>query len=74
MRVSTLLIVETIGELAGLPMGTRIATNHNKLLIHGEFAGSHYWYEEGELVNYSALVDWLPAIVLPPVMDYKEDS
>jgi hypothetical protein len=32
-------VASTIGELSGLPIGTRIATNHNKLLLLGEFAG-----------------------------------
>ena len=66
MMTMELQVARTIGDLAGLPVGTRIATSHNKLMILGEFAGSTHWYEHGELVNYQALVHWLPAYILPP--------
>jgi hypothetical protein len=69
-----LIVATTIGDLSGLPQGTRIATNHNKLLLLGEFAGQPHWYEEGELVNYQPLVHWLPAYILPPVVDHKADD
>lgn len=69
MRVVSLQVATTIGDLAGLPEGTRIATNHNKLMILGRFAGQWFWYEDGELVNYQPLVHWLPCIILPPVVD-----
>jgi hypothetical protein len=62
-------VIRTLGELAGLPLGTRIATNHNKLLILDTFAGAEWWFEEAGLQPYSALVEWLPVIVLPPVAD-----
>jgi hypothetical protein len=66
MRTAELQMASTIGELSGLPKGTRIATNHNKLLVLDEGYGSQYWFEEGELTPYSPIVDWLPAYVLPP--------
>jgi hypothetical protein len=61
-----LQVARTIGELAGLSPGTRIATNHNKLLILDEFAAGHAWFEQGELTPYQPLVHWLPAFILPP--------
>jgi transcriptional regulator with XRE-family HTH domain len=66
-RTVELRVLRTIGELAGLPEGTRIATNRNKLLVLEQAVGGHYWFEEGELTPYSAIIDWLPVIVLPPV-------
>jgi len=64
MQTRTFLVATSIGDLAGLPVGTRIATNHGKLLICGQFAGGLHWYEKGELTNYQPLVHWLPAIIL----------
>jgi len=65
-------VARTIGELAGLPVGTRIATNHNKLLILDKYIEQLYWFEEGELTPYQPLVRWLPAFILPPVQDPRE--
>jgi hypothetical protein len=56
--------IRTLGELAGLPVGTRIATNDDKLLILGEMAGPQWMDRTGQL--YSPLVSWLPVLVLPP--------
>lgn len=68
MRAQTVQVATLIDDLAGLPLGTRIATNTNMLLIHEETeAGRRYWIEEGQGVPYQPLVRWLPAIVLPPV-------
>jgi len=64
----------TLGDFAGLPDGTRIATNHNKLLILEDFNGLQWWHEEGELQNYAPMVHWLPAYLLPPVVDHKSDE
>jgi hypothetical protein len=56
--------------MAGLPVGTRIATNHNKVLILDFAFGREYWIEEGTLSPfYDPLVSWLPAIILPPVVE-----
>jgi hypothetical protein len=66
-------VARTIGDLSGLPLGTRIATNHNRLLICDKFAGGLHWYEQGELILYQPLVHWLPAFILPPVVDHKAD-
>src|ERR671926_946503 len=76
MRTVELQIIYTLGEMGGLPVGTRIATNHNKLLVLEEWIKGHrtYWMEEGELTPYSPLVHWLPVIVLPPVVDHAMDD
>jgi hypothetical protein len=63
-------VAQSIGDLAGLPLGTRIATNHNKLLVLDRYIDQRYWFEEGELTPYQPLVHWLPAIILPPVVDH----
>lgn len=66
---ATVTLCWTIGEMAGLPVGTRIATNHNKILILDFAFGREYWIEEGTLSPfYDPLVSWLPAIILPPVV------
>ena len=67
-------VLRTIGDFGGLPIGTRIATNHNKLLMLESAMGSIYWYEQGELQPYIPLVHWLPAYVLPPAVDHKSDD
>ena len=67
-------VARTIGELAGLPTGTRIATNHNKILELDEGWGRQYWIEPLTLSPfYEPLVEWLPAYILPPVVDHKTD-
>jgi hypothetical protein len=66
-----LQVITTLGDMAGLPPGTRIATNHNKLLVLDEFAGDrYYWFEQGELTPYAPLLEWLPVIVLPQTVDF----
>lgn len=58
-------LVWTIGDMAGLPIGTRIATNDDKLLILAAEMGGPQWTDRtGQL--YSPLVSWLPVVVLPP--------
>lgn len=71
-------VARTIGDLAGLPIGTRIATNDSKLLelYVGPKPGvnSSSWIIPGTLEPfYQALVSWLPAVVLPPVVDPRAD-
>ncbi len=73
MDTVELRVARTIGELSGLPLGTRIATNHNKLLVLDVFAGAPFWFEEGELTPYLPLVRWLPAYVLPTAVDHLRD-
>jgi hypothetical protein len=73
MRTVEVEVARTIGELAGLPDGTRIATNHNRLLVLEDFNGLQWWHEEGELQNYTPLVHWLPAFILPPAVEQKAD-
>ena len=56
--------VWTIGEMAGIPLGTRIATNDGKLLFLADVLGDRHWVDHtGQL--YSPLVSWLPVVVLP---------
>lgn len=70
----TVTVARTIGELSGLPVGTRIATNHNKILERDEAWGREYWIEGGTLSPYfEPLVHWLPAYILPPVVDHAAD-
>jgi len=72
MQTRTFMVATSIGDLAGLPEGSRIATNHNKLLICGKFAGGLHWYEQGELINYQPLVHWLPAVILSTKLEEPE--
>lgn len=72
MREVPMRMLSTIGDFAGLPDGTRIATNHNKLLILEDFNGLQWWHEEGELQNYTPLVHWLPAYILPAVVQGED--
>ena len=67
-----LRVVTSIGEMADLKPGDRIATNHNKLLILEAAFGGIYWFEYGELTAYSPIVEWFPVIVLPPVVSLEE--
>jgi hypothetical protein len=63
-------VARTIGDLAGMPVGTRIATNHNKIMEREDAWGRQYWIEPGTLSPYfEPLVHWLPAFILPPVQD-----
>jgi hypothetical protein len=59
-----------------LPLGTRIATNHNKIYeldvietpTGRKDAGERYWIEPGTLQPFHVgLAHWLPAVILPPV-------
>jgi hypothetical protein len=75
MRTIELEMAWTIGELSGLPVGTRIATNHNKILTLDEIKIGRYWIEDNTLQPfYQPLVHWLPCIILPPVVDHKADA
>jgi hypothetical protein len=67
-------VARTVGDLSGLPVGTRIATNHNKIMEREEAWGREYWIEPMTLSPYfEPLVHWLPAFILPPVVDHKAD-
>lgn len=57
-------MIWTLGDMAGLPVGTRIATNDDKLLIYSAMLGGQWVDRTGQL--YSPLVSWLPVVVLPP--------
>jgi hypothetical protein len=74
MKSQQIDVAYTIGELSGLPVGTRIATNHNKVLERDDAWGRQYWIEPMTLSPfYEPLVEWLPAFILPPVVDHKAD-
>lgn len=75
MRIECLRVAETIGDLAGMPVGTRIATSHNKILERDEAWGREYWIEPGTLSPYfEPLVHWLPCVVLPRLEDRPKVS
>jgi hypothetical protein len=65
-------------DLAGVPAGTRIATNDNKILELDMIetptmrpdAGQRYWIVPGTLEPfYQPPSSWFPAFILPPVVD-----
>lgn len=65
----TVTVARTIGDLAGLPVGTRIATNDNRILERDEAWGKEYWIEPGTLGPFfEPLVHWLPCVILPPAV------
>lgn len=65
MRTRTLMVAESLEDLTRVTVGTRIATNDNKLLLSEMGNGYLQWYEEGELTNYRPQESWLPAFILP---------
>jgi hypothetical protein len=66
----SLQMADTADDLADLPLGTRIATNTNKVLFLDEAVGRQHWIEEGTLEPFfQPRAAWLPAIILPPVVD-----
>lgn len=74
MSVTTVMVAHEPADLEGLPTGSRILTNHNKIfeldVIEGdhEDAGTLCWIEPGTLQPFPAegLAHWLPAYALPP--------
>lgn len=69
MMKQSIDVARTIGELAGLPLGTRIATNHNKIMERENAFDRDYWIEPNTLSPFfEPLVSWLPAYVLPPAV------
>jgi hypothetical protein len=70
MMNRTVIVAWTIDDLAGLPVGTRIATNTNKIMVLDEIPRGRYWIEPGTLeAYYQAMAAWLPAYILPSVME-----
>lgn len=72
IRIQVATHVEDLDKGA-LPVGTRIATNHNKVLVLDEIeegrrdSGSRYWIEPLTLQPMpNAMRHWLPAYILPP--------
>ena len=70
-RIQVATHVEDLDK-AQLPVGTRIATNHNKILVLDEIeagrrdAGARYWIEPLTLQPMpDAMKHWLPAFILP---------
>lgn len=74
MITRVLMVATTIEDLRGITVGTRIATNDNKLLLSEEFAGKTQWFEQGQLENWTPTSDWLPAVILPSSSELQEGS
>lgn len=62
-------------DVRNWPIGTRIATNHNKIfeldmietVTKRKDAGERYWIEPMTLQPFHvAMEHWLPAVILPP--------
>jgi len=64
---TTLVVLRTIKEVNELPLGERIATNTNRLLVKDKAYGRECWMEDGELTVFNPHTAWLPVYVLPPV-------
>lgn len=60
-------VANTLDAISGLPLGTRLATNTNKIMVLEEREdGVRYWIEPGTLEPFvRARFEWLPAYVLP---------
>lgn len=74
MKNVRIQVATHVEDLAGLPVGSRIATNTNKIFeldmietVTGRAdAGETYWIEPGTLRPYSKPpAGWLPAFILP---------
>ena len=74
MKNVRIQVATHVEDLEGLPVGTRIATNHNKILeldmietvTKRADAGGTYWIEPMTLMPFPvAQAHWLPAYILP---------
>jgi hypothetical protein len=66
MKNVRIQVATHVEDLAGLPVGTRIATNFNKILELDEAWSRQYWIERGTLEPlYQPQPGWLPAYILP---------
>lgn len=62
----TIDVAETTEDVRTLPLGWKILTRTDKVLIHEETgSGSRYWIEDGTLEPLQPSASWLPAIILP---------
>lgn len=66
---TSMIVLRTVKEVNDLPVGQRIATNTNRLLVKDKAYGKEFWMEEGELTPYRPHTAWLPVYVLPPVLE-----
>lgn len=68
-------LVPTLGDLAGLKVGTRIATNDDLVLT---LSDGRHWVDRNGIEHYSDLAAWLPAVIIPPaqapIIDEDEDD
>lgn len=60
------------------PLGTRIATNDNKIMELDSLKRGRYWIQPGTLepfyLGHPLPASWFPAIILPPVVDLSKES
>lgn len=63
------MVAEDFEDLRQVTVGTRIATNENKLLLSEKFQGRIQWFEEGQLENWQPTDAWFPAFILPERRD-----
>lgn len=76
MKEIVLQMATELSDLDGLPVGSRILTNHSKIfeldrietVTNRPDAGTGYWIEPGTLQPFpiTGLEHWLPAYILPP--------
>lgn len=66
-------VVPTLGDLAGLKRGTRIATNDDLVLT---LSDGRHWVDRNGIEHYSDLAAWLPAVIIPPAQapEIEEDE
>lgn len=81
MRTITLDVASTPGDLAGLPVGSRIYTSTGKIMDLDVIepgrkdSGSTYWIEDGTLSPYpTPPARWFPAVILPAAVDHSLDD
>jgi DNA-binding XRE family transcriptional regulator len=73
--IHSIQVVLTVEELEDLPLGRRIATNTNQIFERDEAYGKEFWIEPGTLEPvHTPRAAWLPAYVLPSVVDETEVS
>lgn len=74
MKIVELYVATEPRDLTGLPVGSRILTNHDKIFELDAIepgrhdSGALYWIEPGTLQPFppEGLDHWLPAYLLPP--------
>jgi hypothetical protein len=79
VRIQVATLVEDL-DVGSLPVGTRFATNHNKILELDEITdkgrkdtGKRFWIEPMTLQPLPVAMDhWLPAFILPAPVGSSE--